>query len=695
MGKAQNKSAAAQAYATYMERKGNRVDLYELGSDDAVGNPQKSSLRDVADAIRGAKKFIFICDWSFQPYMRLPPRSGSPTIDQTVGAVLNSRAIAGALVAIHVWDHVNMAAPDDYNDSGNDWLDKIAQQTMSRPTRDKNLLWRSSSRTGVGNSFHQKYVILDFADPVTGKRVIKAFFGGLDLTKGRFAWGKHVIGKRPVSGQPNGNMTGPFAPVQGLDLSAVASGNSTFFVDDWYNAEFTECSKPGDPTVPRQSWQDYYASIIGPAAWDLAREFVGRFNSDNGSFMSGPSGNTSDQDKDAVQDKFKSLFSDGEMLKEWEDHQGPFVARVVRSIESVDWTQHKITHHFKKDEVVECNTPTADGKTQTEFKWKLSNTTFEKSIEQSYVYAISLADRFIYIETQYFIGSGSQWGRGSVGNGIPQAIVERILLKITQGQDFHAYIVIPQFPEGNAVGTATPAQRLFEWNTMRYMAQTVAREAKKKGKDWKDYLSFYFLMNWTAPDPTPHLTGKRKERVQANWRYMVYVHSKLMIVDDEYLIVGSANLNERSLAGDRDTEICVYIKADEGKLAECKEKIQALRVKAWTDHMGVLPPSADNPQQKACYSAVQMQGRANWAVISEGMPPNGSHLVAFPFAADESTFAVESLSTTPAIKGQDPFIFDAPAKAAKPAGNGTIPDSKWGWGVPDGTNLTLYGHLAE
>ena len=30
-----------------------------------------------------------------------------------------------------------------------------------------------------------------------------------------------------------------------------------------------------------------------------------------------------------------------------------------------------------------------------------------------------------------------------------------------------------------------------------------------------------------------------------------------MIVDDEYIVIGSANINQRSLAGDRDTELAI------------------------------------------------------------------------------------------------------------------------------------------
>ena len=40
-------------------------------------------------------------------------------------------------------------------------------------------------------------------------------------------------------------------------------------------------------------------------------------------------------------------------------------------------------------------------------------------------------------------------------------------------------------------------------------------------------------------------------------RFMIYVHSKGMIVDDEYVIIGSANINQRSMDGSRDTEIAM------------------------------------------------------------------------------------------------------------------------------------------
>lgn len=44
---------------------------------------------------------------------------------------------------------------------------------------------------------------------------------------------------------------------------------------------------------------------------------------------------------------------------------------------------------------------------------------------------------------------------------------------------------------------------------------------------------------------------------------LIYVHSKLMIVDDSKVIIGSANINDRSLLGSRDSEIAILIEDTE------------------------------------------------------------------------------------------------------------------------------------
>ena len=51
---------------------------------------------------------------------------------------------------------------------------------------------------------------------------------------------------------------------------------------------------------------------------------------------------------------------------------------------------------------------------------------------------------------------------------------------------------------------------------------------------------------------------------------LIYIHSKLIIVDDHYALLGSANINDRSMLGNRDSELAMFFDDSEkveGKIA--------------------------------------------------------------------------------------------------------------------------------
>ena len=62
------------------------------------------------------------------------------------------------------------------------------------------------------------------------------------------------------------------------------------------------------------------------------------------------------------------------------------------------------------------------------------------------------------------------------------------------------------------------------------------------------------------------------------YQEIVYPHSKLMIVDDEHTIIGSSNINDRSMLGERDSEVAVVIHGI--------EYAQSLRIRIWSVAMG-------------------------------------------------------------------------------------------------------------
>ena len=70
---------------------------------------------------------------------------------------------------------------------------------------------------------------------------------------------------------------------------------------------------------------------------------------------------------------------------------------------------------------------------------------------------------------------------------------------------------------------------------------------KIMGNAWRNYLGFYSLRNHALVNGVPKTE-------------IIYIHSKLMIVDDNKVLLGSANINDRSMLGIRDSEFAVIIK---------------------------------------------------------------------------------------------------------------------------------------
>ncbi|KAI7872737.1 hypothetical protein BDF14DRAFT_1739586 [Spinellus fusiger] len=76
----------------------------------------------------------------------------------------------------------------------------------------------------------------------------------------------------------------------------------------------------------------------------------------------------------------------------------------------------------------------------------------------------------------------------------------------------------------------------------------------------------------------------------------LYIHAKLLIVDDRIVVMGSANLNDRSQCGDRDSEIALMVEDKDmipskmnGKEFEASRFAATLRRQLWKEHLGLLP----------------------------------------------------------------------------------------------------------
>ncbi|OQV12648.1 Phospholipase D1 [Hypsibius exemplaris] len=175
----------------------------------------------------------------------------------------------------------------------------------------------------------------------------------------------------------------------------------------------------------------------------------------------------------------------------------------------------------------------------------------EDSIHQAYIQCIQSAKHYIYIENQFFITLDGD-KRSVVANGIGEALFQRLKRAFMNNETFRVYVVMPMKPGiegeyGTDAGAAVQAVTHWNYQSICRGGVSLCERLEKLGADpWK-YLSFCGMRTYGEID------GKLVSE-------LIYIHSKLMIVDDLYAIIGSANINDRSMLGLRDSEIGVLIK---------------------------------------------------------------------------------------------------------------------------------------
>jgi phospholipase D1/2 len=77
----------------------------------------------------------------------------------------------------------------------------------------------------------------------------------------------------------------------------------------------------------------------------------------------------------------------------------------------------------------------------------------------------------------------------------------------------------------------------------------------------------------------------------------LYIHAKLLIVDDRFVVCGSSNINDRSQIGIHDSELSIVLEDTkklaskmDGKDFEANHLAATLRRRLWREHLGLLPP---------------------------------------------------------------------------------------------------------
>ncbi|GJN89825.1 hypothetical protein Rhopal_002814-T1 [Rhodotorula paludigena] len=425
-----------------------------------------------------------------------------------------------------------------YKEVSNDFtpVDSAYTKTRLRGLHPNIHVQRSPSHTSTGTllwSHHEKMCVIDETI---------GFMGGLDLCFGRWDTPGHVLTDE-----------GPNLFKDGINPRHVspedAAKSQIWPGKDYSNQrvlDFHTLTKPEEDMydrskVPRQPWHDIGLQIIGQPARDLCRHFIQRWN----------------------------------YLLRTKNHsvKMPFL------IPAPDFTPQQL-QDLRITGTCEVQICRSVG------PWSMGISHIEHSIQNAYIKAIQLSDHFVYIENQFFITSTEVEGT-IIENKLGDALVSRIVRAHSEGTPWRAIIVIPMipgypYPLDHSEASSVRLIMECQYRTICRGEYSIFARLRREGIDPDEYITFFGLRTW----------GKLSSGALTT--ESTYIHAKGMIVDDRIAIIGSANINERSQRGDRDSELACIIRDTDmidstmaGKPYQVGRFAHTMRVRLMREHLGI------------------------------------------------------------------------------------------------------------
>ncbi|XP_059486172.1 phospholipase D2 isoform X2 [Neocloeon triangulifer] len=323
---------------------------------------------------------------------------------------------------------------------------------------------------------------------------------------------------------------------------------SNCIVKDFVDLESPFSDSINREQTPRMPWHDIGVMVQGLAARDVARHFIQRWNAIK-------------LEKAKNKSEYPNLLPKANELN----------ANVLPLIS-------------KRLPRVTCQIVRSVSYWSASF---LNANAIEQSIHEAYIDAIRNASHYIYIENQFFITQVKP-EEGKVENKINQALFDRIIAAHQKKENFRVIVVMPLLPAfegemGKATGGALHTITNYNYASISRGKGSIIKNLLDAGiQTPEDYISFYGLRTYST----------LKDELVSE---LIYVHSKLLIADDRLVICGSANINDRSLLGNRDSEIAIVIEDEEmndstmdGRPYQAGRYAGTMRRRIFREHLGLL-----------------------------------------------------------------------------------------------------------
>lgn len=402
---------------------------------------------------------------------------------------------------------------------------------------------------------------------------------------------------------------------------------------------------------PRMPWQDVHCRLEGPVVSDMVRNFVVRWNIGSKIKLPLPENPAAYPKSGSARIQFLRSAPTAMRLKEYAAAgKEAFAAPPAGTDRGIQQAMIRLIENAAHFVYIESQFFVSDfGVPQSEPKNQLSPV--GKFIERS---SKSIGKGTVAIVRQADDLSGAALDK-TPQNGICRALIARIQQAIFDASQprFHVYITLPVHPEGDLMKHAIAAQVYWTMQSIAGGSHSLLNGIRRaiRAKELRDKKQPYeSVLNDAANKEYEKIPVEACERYVTllnlrNWDKIgqnvvteqIYIHSKLMVVDDRFALLGSANVNDRSLLGERDSEIAVLVidtdtrQCDVGTGGQKPVRTFArdLRMGVWKKIFGItgnvrpashLKKAIEQPANPASWQAIQKQAKANAEAYEKAFP---------------------------------------------------------------------------
>ncbi|RCH99456.1 hypothetical protein CU097_013561 [Rhizopus azygosporus] len=572
----------------------------------------------VSEAIENAKEVIFIADWWL--YLRRPPAKYP---QYRIDNLLKRKAEEGVLIYIVVYKEVEMAMTLD-----------SAYTKKKLQDLHENIVVQRHPDHAVGGTFfwshHEKFVVID-------NRI--AFVGGIDLCYGR--WDTHA---HRLADFHSSDPTLEIFP--GQDYSDARLRDFEH-VNEW------DLRLVDKTIIPRMPWHDMALCMLGHPVLDVARHFCDRWNFIKQSkaldkrhvpFLKPPAGGYSSYQnfKIPLESRLLRSYHYGHSTH---GVQGTCRVQVLRS--SAEWSSGiKLEHSIQNAYI--------DVITQAKHYIYIENQFFITTTEKDDNYIIknqigtAIVNRIIKAHEEQekfkvfvliplmpaFPAELSTKDAAtarlvmyyqyvSICSG-PKSIYEKLRKANINPEDYIRFYSLRSYDRINRPIVEEMLARSAGYTPYDAIGRVILNEEEKEEKEIppagfvlpqdRPPREGFTAATSIAPDAMggghkvmnePWVSDRanyqprddihEKQEASDYVTEELYIHGKLLIADDRVVIMGSANLNDRSQCGDRDSEIAVIVEDQETILSrmnnqpyEASRFAATLRRQLWKEHLGLI-----------------------------------------------------------------------------------------------------------